>query len=178
MLKIFGTVFKELRYTLTATLVAAGVFVLAVWLPNIRLIGAVMASEVGTFTEKLSFLVGLLGSISTNFTTVSAASTIIVAILFGINVALLLFYIKQVRVCDNVHALGSMGIVGLVSGFLGIGCAACGTFVLTSVLVMIGASGILAYLPFGGEEFGFVGIGLLLLSVYATTKKIAAPKVC
>jgi len=53
-----------------------------------------------------------------------------------------------------------------------------GTFVLSSVLALVGAGGILAYLPFNGVEFGFIGMGLLLYSAYAIIRKIQAPLVC
>ena len=78
----------------------------------------------------------------------------------------------------NVKGVGVAGIGGLVSGVFGIGCAACGTFIFTSVLALFGVGGILAYLPFGGEEFGFLGVALLVYSVYSLTKKITDPLVC
>ena len=41
-----------------------------------------------------------------------------------------------------------------------------------------GAGGLLTFLPFGGEEFGFLGIGLLLYSIWLLLKKLEAPDVC
>lgn len=178
MLRILGKVFGKPRYALIAVIVAVSVFVLAVWLPNISLISSVLASDVGTITEKTAFMFSLLGSITTNFTVMSAISTILIAILFGANVALLLYYIGKVRVGRNIRTIGGAGLVGLLSGFLGVGCAACGTFILSSVLVLAGAGGVLTYLPFGGEEFGVVGVVLLVYSIYAVSKKIEAPNVC
>lgn len=178
MLRTLNTVFRELRYTLAATLVAGSVFVSAVLLPNFSLLVSVFSTHSGTFIQKIAFMFSLLGSITTNFTIVSAVSTILIAVLFGVNVVLLAYYLKKVRVSNGISTLGGVGLVGLMSGFLGIGCAACGTFILSSVLVLVGAGGLLAYLPFGGEEFGFIGIGLLLYSLYATSKKITEPNVC
>ena len=79
---------------------------------------------------------------------------------------------------SSLRGTGLSSIGGLVSGIFGIGCAACGTFIFTSVLTLFGVGGILAYLPFGGEEFGFLGVGLLLYSLYTLTKKITDPLVC
>ncbi len=178
MLGTLWTVFQKLRYALIAALVAMGVFVFAVWLPNISLIVSVLKSDVGTIAEKAAFMFSLLGSIATNFTIASAVSTTLIAVLFGANVALLFYYLQKVRVGRNVSAVGGASITGLICGFLGVGCAACGTFILSSVLVLAGAGGILTYLPFGGEEFGVVGVALLVYSIYAITNKIAAPNVC
>lgn len=175
----FGTVFAKPAYVLTASLIAWMVFTVAVLLPNIQLIGVVVFSNTASVVEKINFFLSLYGSIGTNFTPLSALSTIAIAILFGINLTLLVYYLRRVRgAAGGVTATNVAGIGGLVSGMLGIGCAACGTFVLTSVLALIGAGSIVAYLPFGGEEFGFIGIGLLLHSIALLLKKIERPLVC
>lgn len=178
MMGALWTVFTKPRYVLVAVLVALCVFVFAVWLPNISLIISVLTSDVGTITEKVAFVFSLLGSITTNFTAVSAVSTILIAISFGMNVALLMYYIRKVRIGRNVSTVGGASIAGLVSGFLGVGCAACGTFILSSVLVLAGAGGVLSYLPFGGEEFGFTGIILLVYSSFSLVQRIQKPDVC
>lgn len=178
MLGTLWTVSQKPRYALTAALAAVSVFVFAVWLPNISLIVSVLTSDVGTITEKTAFMFSLLGSIATNFTVASAVSIALIAILFGVNLAMLLYYIREVRVGGNIRIVGGVSIAGLVSGFLGIGCVACGTFILSSMLALAGAGGILAYLPFGGEEFGIVGVGLLIYSLHTLSKKINEPNIC
>ncbi|MCB9818367.1 hypothetical protein H6787_02670 [Candidatus Nomurabacteria bacterium] len=174
-----GTVFANPVYVSTAIFIAWAVFTFAVLLPNIQLIGVVLFSDTASALEKANFLFSLYGSIGTNFTLVSASSTVVIAILFGINVTLLLYYIRKVRdAVSNLRSTGAAGISGLISGVLGIGCAACGTFVLTSVLALIGAGALVTYLPFKGVEFGFIGIGLLLYSTYSLIRKINSPLVC
>ncbi len=172
-------VFGQLQYLALASVIAAIVLTFAVWLPNLKLIAIVLTSNTSTVSEKLSFVLSLYGSIQTNFSAVSASYTILIAILFGINIALLTYYIKRSRGgVRSIKGTGAAGIGGLVAGIFGIGCAACGTFIFTSVLALFGVGGILAYLPFGGEEFGFLGVGLLLYSIYVLTKKISDPLVC
>tara|TARA_Y100000310_G_scaffold111677_1_gene110078 strand:- start:1888 stop:2124 length:237 start_codon:yes stop_codon:yes gene_type:complete len=70
------------------------------------------------------------------------------------------------------------GIGGFISGIFGIGCATCGSFIITPLLALIGAGGFLTLLPFGGEEFGFLGVGLLGFSVMSVAKKINQPSTC
>lgn len=177
--KQLGTVFAKLVYIFTAIFIAWAVFTFAVLLPNLQLIGMVLFSDTASAIEKVNFLFSLYGSIGTNFTLVSASSTVVIVVLFGINVTLLLYYIRKVRgSANNVRQAGAASFSGLISGVLGIGCAACGTFVLTSMLVLIGAGGIVTYLPFKGVEFGFIGIGLLLYSTYSLIHKINSPLVC
>lgn len=178
-LSVLKTVFSNLKYLLIAVTVSLLVFTFAVWLPNLQLIGLVLVSKTASLAEKFSFLFSLYGSIGTNFTAVSASYAIAIAILFGINIALLSCYIARARGgVSGVGSTGAAGIGGLVSGIFGIGCAACGTFILTSVLALFGATGFLAVLPLGGEEFGFLGVGLLIYSIYILTKKINDPLVC
>ena len=71
-----------------------------------------------------------------------------------------------------------MSVGGLVTGVFGIGCAACGTFVLTPLLAAVGAGGLIAFLPFGGEEFGVLSTGILGFSIFLTSKKIQNPLIC
>lgn len=179
MISILSAVFKQPRYVLIATFTSVTMFLLAVWLPNISLIAAVISSENGTLPEKAAFLLSLIGSIATNFSVLSAVATVLIATLFGMNIALLTHYIRAKREGSiGIRTLSGASAAGLVSGFLGIGCAACGTFILSSLLLLIGTGGILTFLPFGGEEFSIIGIGLLLYGLYSITKKTAEPNVC
>jgi len=83
-----------------------------------------------------------------------------------------------VRRIAFVHSTPFVPAGGLISGIFGIGCAACGTLVLTPLLALIGAGGIVALLPFGGQEFGVFGVGMLGFSIFVIAKKIQEPLVC
>lgn len=174
------TILRKPKYLLAAVLVAVSVFTLAVWLPNFSLLAQVIHPDsAGSVSEKASFVWSLYGSIGTNFTVISATYTITIAVLFGMNIALLAYYIARTRNgIRGVGRTGAAGVGGLVSGIFGIGCAACGTFILTSILALFGASGLLVVLPFGGEEFGLIGVLLLMYSIYLLAKKINGPLVC
>jgi len=172
-------VIRQPLYLLITTLVAGIVFTFAVWLPSLSLI--VIVAKNASLTELLSLMWSLYGAIGSNFTAISASYTTIIAILFGLNVALLTYYIRKMRggiSNANIGSTGAASAGGLVSGIFGIGCAACGTFIFTSVLTLFGIAGVLSYLPFGGEEFGFLGVALLGYSLYTLGKKITDPFVC
>lgn len=174
---VLGLVFKQPYYLILAAIVTGLVFSLAVLLPNFQLLWIV--SQTASLNELLLLLWSLYGAIFSNFTFTSASYTIVISVLFGMNVALLSFFIQKMRNgVSGLRSTGLTGIGGLISGSLGIGCAACGTFIFTSVLTLFGIGGVLTYLPFGGEEFGFLGVALLLYSNYSLTKKIANPFVC
>lgn len=177
MLRVLRKVFSNLKYIVIAVPITIGVFTFAVWLPNWKLIITLLTSPSVSFIEALQIMFSLFFSIGTNFTIVSASYTIAIAILFGINIALLTYYIS-IRKGSFKGKGGAFGIGGLVSGVFGIGCAACGTFLLTSILALFGAAGAIAFLPFGGEEFGILGVLLIGYATYWTAKKIEEPLIC
>lgn len=169
-------VFRKPAYTVLALCVSALVFVLAVWLPNIRLVAGVVSSPDVPFVSKIQLPLSLLGSIGTNFTPLSAAYTIVIAILFGMYIAMITYFLKR-RIKEVGQSGITTGFLGIASGVLGVGCAACGSFLLTN-LTLVGAGGVLTFLPLGGSEFGIIGAVLLALAIYMTAKKIVDPQIC
>ena len=173
-------VFKEWTYILIAVVVALVVFVFATWLPNLGLIWKITVSHSVPLLDKAKILASLVGSIQTNFTVFSALYTIAIAVLFGLNAAMVTYYVKlRKRLSRQTgQASAAAGLGGLASGFFGIGCAACGTFVLAPILSFVGATGLIALLPFDGQEFGVFGVGMLGFSIFLAAKKIREPFVC
>lgn len=177
LLQALQKVFRKPTYMILALITSSAVFAFAVWLPNLPLIVQVMGHPGVSFSQKLDLPISLLGSIITNFTLLSASYTIAIAILFGINVSMIIYFLR--RRVDEVKQTGlATGLFGITSGVIGMGCAACGSFLLTSILSLVGASGILAFLPLNGGEFGILGVILLGMSLYTIAKKIQDPAIC
>lgn len=170
-------VFRKLQYLILTLIISAAVFAFAVWFPNLSLIVRIMGHSGVSLSQKINLPLSLLGSIATNFTLLSASYTIAIAILFGMNVSMIMYFLQ--RRVDKVKRAGmATGLFGITSGVIGVGCAACGSFLLTSVLSLAGASWILSFLPLRGAEFGILGVILLFASLYMTAKKIQDPAVC
>tara|TARA_B100000745_G_scaffold300564_1_gene255323 strand:- start:9139 stop:9675 length:537 start_codon:yes stop_codon:yes gene_type:complete len=166
-------VFVQWKYVALSAMVAIAIFAFSVWLPNWKLIYTVFTAPSVSFFEAISVVLGLFLSIGTNFTIVSASYTIVIAILFGVNVSLLTYYITRKRGAFGTG--GVLGAGGLVSGVFGVGCASCGTFILTSLLTFVGVGGLLTMLPLKGEEFGILGVALIGYATYWTMRKIEEP---
>ncbi len=178
LLQALIKVLKRPAYTTLALCISAAVFVFFVWLPNLRLLWSFFQSG-ATIIEKLHLALSLLGSISTNFSLFSASYTITIAILFGVYVALLVYFLrKRVVEASQRNLVAGGGMVGIISGIFGVGCAVCGSFILTTILGFTGASAVLAFLPLKGGEFGILGVILLAASIYMTAKQIENPTVC
>lgn len=93
------------------------------------------------------------------------------AALFGLNAALVFRYMRdQVRIN---HAAGA-SVAGILIGLLGIGCAACGSVLLSSLL----GAGAIAALPFGGQEFAWLGLVIMAAATMNIAAKIADPVAC
>ncbi len=166
-------VFSRPWYLALAAGTAAVVFAFSVLLPNISLVAKVATDSGIPLSQKVRVVGSLFGSIGTNFTAVSATYTFAIALLLGVNLSLFTFYLRDNRAPHSAAKSASWSVGGLASGLFGIGCAACGTFVLSTLLGVAGAVAVLTHLPFGGAEFGFLGVGLLLYSSFALGKKIA-----
>lgn len=170
-------VFRKPEYAIFALVVSVLVFVFAVWLPNIRLIASIVGSSSIPLLSKFELPLSLLGSITTNFTVLSATYTIAISILFGMYISMIVYFLRR-RIKDIKQSGMATGFLGIASGVLGVGCGACGAFLLTSFLSLIGAGGILAFLPLGGSEFGILGVILLSFALYKVAKQIENPLVC
>jgi len=115
----------------------------------------------------------LVGSIQTNFTTLSAITTVVTALLFGIIFAIIVSKVVEQKELLQKNGI-TTGTLGLVSGVFGIGCAACGSLLIST----LGLGGILTMLPFRGQEFGILGVLLLFYSLYLLLKKNKDMQVC
>ena len=63
---------------------------------------------------------------------------------------------------------------GTLVGFftiLGIGCASCGTIVLTSILGVVGAAGLITFLPLHGGEFQIIAFLVAGISLHILIQK-------
>lgn len=168
-------IIRRPKYLLMATIIALTMIVFAAWLPNLHLITKTMTSTTMSIWEKTNLLTALLGSLETNFTPLSRTLTVISATLTGIQMSLLIYYLRQ---SARIQADLGVSFAGIATSLLGVGCASCGSVVLTSLIGFGSATTMLGILPFRGQEFGFAGIAILLIAINYTIKKINQPFTC
>ncbi|MCW9054409.1 MAG: hypothetical protein OQJ98_00260 [Candidatus Pacebacteria bacterium] len=173
----FFQVFSRIAYILIALCVGALTFAISVWILNASLINSIVIHLDAPLSQKAGLLMSLLTSFSASVPTVSVVFIVVASVLFGINAALLAYYIK-VRQGGLGGGSTVLSIGGVVASFLGIGCAACGTIILTSLLGLLGGAGLVALLPFGGAEFGVLGGVALLYSTWFILENISKPLTC
>jgi hypothetical protein len=172
----WSEVFSRTPYIFGASVLVLFVFVFAVLLPNLPLLNEVVFSSSAPLGAKLSLTLSLLVGISTNFSALSATYTILIAVLVGINIAMIVYLFKKRNELGGQGTVAGVG--GVASGALGIGCAACGSFLLSAILASFGAASALALLPLKGGEFGIASVVLLGVTLGIVSNKIAEPLVC
>lgn len=178
MLFALRTVFVHvwsLAVTLAIFLVSTTLMLL--W-SNTSLLGIVWTNQSTSIGYKLQFLALMLTSTPDALGWLAVFVILITSLLLGIVVSMSLYTLLYIH---NPQALRKSAVStsgGLIATVFGVGCAACGSMMIASILTAVGAAGLLLLLPFHGTEFGFLAIALLLYSVYGLARVISGPRVC
>jgi hypothetical protein len=110
--------------------------------------------------------------VSPEYLIASIGLTLVVAVLGGINIALIVYNIKMQRM--NLQKGGSSAIFGGALAAFTPGCPACTTS-LTAVLGIVGG---LAIFPLQGLELKFVSIAALSFSIWWAMRNINKASCC
>lgn len=175
VIKSFKEVFGRPGYGALALMVAVFVVLIAIWLPNLTWIRDVFFSPLFSFGVKIKLILTSFRVLDTNFTGSARAVTLSIAVLFGINVSLLVYYMKR-----RVRTLKSAGtsVAGIMVGMLGIGCAACGSILISSLFGLGATASIIGLFPLQGLEFGLFGVVIIVGSIVYLALRIQEPGVC
>ncbi len=168
-------VLKKPSYIFLVIATTALIIVLSIWLSMNQFVLWVLSDSVFSLSVKLKLLFSTLGAFQTNFTFFSRITTTIVAVLSGVNIALLIFYFKK-RI--KLQAAAGTSTFGILAGLLGVGCSACGSVVLSSIFGLAATASVINILPFRGSEIGVVSVIILSFSIYTIAKRIDNPLFC
>lgn len=129
-----------------------------------------------SFNKRLSLATSTLFNITNVFTGGALILAILGSFLGGINLSLAYTYMR-LRGTVILHS-GLYSGIGLLFAFFGVGCAACGTALLSVLLGFFGFSAMLHVLPYQGQEIGYIGLIFLSIATYTLAQKVAVPNVC
>lgn len=173
-LRAIGNVITRPTYAGLTLLVAWIVFTVSIVLiPSWGTVTQTLGSDVLSFSQEISILLGLYGAITTNTTLFSAAVTLLLSIGVGINLAVFVYAIRR-RTGGVGFGSGATSVGGLLGGIFGVGCAACGSLLVTAILPGVLGAAVTA-LPFGGQGIGLVGLILVGVSIYYVAREISTP---
>ncbi len=163
-------------WPLSAGIVAlVAVFSTAVILPNMLMLRAVFSLEAFGTAEKWNIARNLPSYFLSGYTLGNQVLIILLAVLTAVNVALFVSYLRHRLRSER---LAGTGVLGMLLGFLGIGCASCGSVILATVFGMSATLGFLGILPLQGAEFGALGTLLLIFSIFSLAAKITGADTC
>lgn len=144
----------------------------SVVLSNLKLLGFILNEKYFGLGLKFTSVLQTLWGGRVTFVHEGGAVTLGLALLSGVNFALIERYMRrQVR----LHQAAGASVIGVLVGLLGVGCAACGSALFASLL---GTGGALAVLPLRGQEFSWVGIVLVIISTFSLARKLVEPEAC
>ncbi len=176
IIKAMKLVFKNTRYIVTGAFFALIVYFLSVFTNKLGFINYTVGSDIFTFFTKVKLIFQSLFSIDTNFTSLFTFWTVILlAIVAGINIAMLVYLLRR-QAKANKEAGASF--FGVIAGMFGIGCAACGSVILTSIFGLGFTASLISFLPLDGGEFMILALIVMIISVYYVSKKIVDPMIC
>ena len=173
--KALAITFRRWRFILLALFVATLLLFIAIWLPNLSFLWYLFTDSMFSWATRFGILGGSFAMLKLNSTTLSRTVLFTLVVLAGINVSLFAYYLKQ-RI--TVGREMGMSLFGTILGFVGAGCASCGSVVLSSIFGIGATAGFLGFLPLRGLEFGLVSIILLVISIVLVSKKIINPLTC
>ena len=175
IIRSFKEVFTEWRYRALAGSVFFGILFLELWLPNFTWVKDMLTSPAFSGSAKVRILLSSFLNVTTGFDAPSPLLTFLIPTFFGVNMSLFVYYVKK-KARSGVFA--GLSAVGIIAGMLGVGCAACGSVLFSTILGFSAAAGFLGFLPFGGREFGFLSLLLIGLSILLLAKKIQEADAC
>jgi hypothetical protein len=149
-------------YAVVAVLAAAVGLSLFVFSLNLPLVELAVTGTLPT-SARVTILTRLYPFVGSGFGPVQGGLLVTVAALFGVDVAMVTYHLRE-------HGLSLSGgggsAVGAVLGALGAGCAACGSALLVGILSLFGVSTSVLFLPLDGLEFALLALVALLLSIH------------
>jgi hypothetical protein len=146
-----------LGVALVAAVGALSLFVLSL---NLPLVGFALSPGL-PLEARVTLLVEQYPFVGAAFDLPQGSLLVLVAALTGVNVAMAVYHVRE----HDLTAASGSGLVGVVFGTLGAGCAACGSAVLAGVLGLFGL-GSLTLLPLDGLEFALAGLAVVVLSIF------------
>lgn len=169
-LAVFHLYKKHPLYLVLTIILTALIFGLLLWLFNLSLLGYVLFQAPFSLAERASFILGVYGSVFTNFDAPQAVALFLFALLFGINLTMIVFIFRS---RGKVLKASKKTGLSLVLAIIASGCAACGTSILTPILVSIGAGGSLALSREIGIVISYLSLLLVVYSIYSLGAAVA-----
>lgn len=162
------------HYALLAATVSILFYELIFWFLNFGLAHYLLTTPFLTFTDKIELIIGSYSGIFTQPYSELAITLFAVSVLQGMAVASMAYSIRAERAMNKniLKDLSGTGIAGVFS-ILGLGCAACGTSLVTPIITFFFASSSVALAEVVGIYSAMVALFVALVTLYLAGQKLS-----
>lgn len=168
-LKALGHVFIRPKYLLLSIFSSILMIGFILWSLNLDLLVYIIFNAPISILDKVEFFIYGYQSLFTTLDSVLSLGIIVFGILFGINLSLIVYVIRNIGY-KNIPKKSGGG--AFIFAILGGGCIACGTSILAPLLASLGAVGSSALMRDLGAIFNWLGSILLVYSIFKLTQLI------
>jgi hypothetical protein len=130
---------KKPQYLAGAIIASFLAINLVIWSLNLELAQYILTEPSISLADKLQFFSSSVRDIFTTYESNQALGMAIFSVLFGINIALLIYVLRNIGLKKMAKQSGASG-AGLVFAVLAGGCVACGTSLLAPIAITLGAT--------------------------------------
>jgi hypothetical protein len=170
---------KLLYFKPTYLLIAAASSVLfyeiIFWFLNLGIAQYLLVTPYLTVLDKLGIVLGSYSGIFTYPLSALAMMLFSVSVLQGVTISSIVYAIRHERESNRgmLKNIGGTGVAGLLS-VLGLGCAACGTSLVTPILTFLFASSSVALAEKVGFYAALLALVVAIVTAYLAGLKLAA----
>lgn len=157
-------VIKKPSYLLFSLLVSAGALGVILWSLNFNLLGYIIFQAPLDLFQKAHFLLQIYGSIITNYQNTQALTMVVFSVLFGLNLSMLVYVVRNGRK-QALKSGKSTG--GLVFAVIGSACAACGVSIVGPLAALVGATATTALVSHVSTIANTLAIILITYSLFS-----------
>ncbi len=161
-LKSAAKVFTRPSYILLAVFGSLLVSGLILWSLNLDLVRYIIFEAPTSGSQKFGFFYDTYKSIYTSYDSVQDTGIVVFSVLFGINLALIVFVLKH-RGFQAIPKKSGFGSFALA--IVGGGCIACGTSIIAPLFATLGATSA-SFVRDLGAIFNWLGSLLIIYSIY------------
>lgn len=167
--------YRHPSYLLVSFAVSVVFYEIIFWFLNLGLFQYLLTTPYITLLDKLGIVIGSYSGIFTQPYSALAITLFIVSLIQGMAVSSIIFSVRKERQArgDLVKGLGGTGIAGILS-VLGLGCAACGTSLVTPILTFFFASSSIALAEKVGLISAILALVIAVITLYLAGLKLSA----
>jgi len=175
IIKTIKLIFSNKKYLTLTIIVAISLVLINVMIINKGVISFLLKNDFLKTFDRLIIIKSAFLDTWLLFSYLEIIFIVVIALLAGLSVSFLLFFIKN-KIKKGIE--GGASVFGIVLSFFGVGCVSCGSVILTSFLGLSASAAFIGFLPLNGVEFLIFSVVFLGWSIYSIAKKIQNPQLC